>query len=330
MLRTAITGLGVISGAHISALKACKDVEIVALCDIDKSKRDLMPDIAFYEDYEEMCDVENLDTVHICLPHHLHTSMTLLAARKGISVFLEKPAGLNTEDLMTLDGVESTYDVKVGVCLQNRLNATTKKALSFIENGTYGRLIGMKAILAWDRESDYYTRDPWRGKISEAGSGLLMSQAIHTIDLMILFAGPVVSVRGTTSNLYHDAIEVEDTASACMIHSNGVRSIFFGTVAHCRDASVEIELVFENKVLYLDDEILYTSCGIEREILAENEKVHNGKRYYGAGHTLAIRQFYEAFSGLHSEYITLEDAKESIRVIDSIIKSETQYNSKKH
>jgi len=322
MIRTAIIGLGAISIAHISAISKCRQVELVAVCDVNSEKRSVLPHIPFYEDFEEMFAEEELDAVHICLPHHLHTMVSRKAAENKIHIFVEKPIGIGFQDFESMLFLEETYGVCVGVCLQNRYNKTSQRIKKIIESKEYGDLKGIKAILAWNRGMDYYFKDPWRGAVSGAGSGLLLSQAIHTIDLLAFLAGEVEWVKGATGNLLLEEIEVEDTAMAYIKHLNGVGSVFFGTVIHCINSNVEMEFVFENNVVYMNDDQLFLINEGERKILAKNHKISEGKKYYGAGHTLAIKQFYSSINNDKQDYISVQDAYECIKIIDGILKSD--------
>ena len=76
------------------------------------------------------------------------------------------------------------------------------------------------------RDAAYDARRDWRGRWATAGGGVLMNQAIHTLDLLQWFVGPVTDVRGTVATLaLHDVIEVEDTAAlACSTARTTTRS----------------------------------------------------------------------------------------------------------
>lgn len=321
MLKIAIIGLGVISVAHIDAIQHQPDVELVAVCDIDPGKKNLVPSARFYTDIEIMCENEQIDCAHVCLPHHLHVPVALQLAKHGIHVFLEKPAGLNAEDAARLLTAEEIYGVKIGICLQNRYNNTTQYLRKLIEKGTYGRLIGMRAMVAWDRRENYYDKDPWRGKTDQAGGGVMLSQAIHTLDLLCLFGGQVEWVSGLSGNLLLEEIEVEDTAAGYIRYTNGAGAIFYTTVTHCKNDSIEIELVFEKKTLHLDDLLLVEKSDSGSILLAENDRIVRGKNYYGAGHTKAIAAFYRSIVHGTVEYITVEEAMRSIKLIDAVLQS---------
>ena len=65
-LRVGVIGLGDVSTVHINAIKLSDKAELVAVCDIDETKMNLVEGANFYTDYNEMIEKENLDCVHLC------------------------------------------------------------------------------------------------------------------------------------------------------------------------------------------------------------------------------------------------------------------------
>ncbi|MEG1568998.1 MAG: Gfo/Idh/MocA family oxidoreductase, partial [Oscillospiraceae bacterium] len=66
MIRAAIIGLGDIAKIHLPTLKAMDNVELVAVCDIDKGKKDFAGDVPFYKDAKKLLREVKPDVVHIC------------------------------------------------------------------------------------------------------------------------------------------------------------------------------------------------------------------------------------------------------------------------
>src|SRR5699024_2878934 len=114
MLRIAMIGLGDIANIHLPIIRDNPNVSLVAVCDIDEHRKDAVPDATFYTNYEEMLAKENLDCVHICLPHYLHYEATKACVRRGVHVLQEKPLALNLEKSQALLRLEEEFeDVKI-------------------------------------------------------------------------------------------------------------------------------------------------------------------------------------------------------------------------
>jgi UDP-N-acetyl-2-amino-2-deoxyglucuronate dehydrogenase len=320
MLKVAVIGLGTISHIHIPAIKANPNAELVAVCDNDETLSNTVPGANFYSNFEVMLENEDIDCVHICLPHYLHYPVTKACVEKGVHVFLEKPLGLNAEEGRALVKLEEEYtDVKIGVCLQNRNNESFEKLQEIISSGEYGPIKGVKGLVAWFRPKQYYDIQPWRGQWKYAGGGVMINQALHTLDLMQLVGGEIESIRGSVDQLLDYNIEVEDTASARIQFKNGATGLFFATNANADNSSVELEVLFEKDRFTIKDSILIrvNEAG-EREELMEDSKLPGSKHYYGASHAKTINQFYSAIIENTQDYIHAKDALASIAIIDAI------------
>lgn len=317
-LRVGIIGLGDISMIHLHAIKSSNNAELVAVCDIDETKSNLIENVNFYTDYIEMIKEEKLDCVHICLPHYLHYPVTKEVANLGVNVLLEKPLCLDTEEAENFKELSDKVDSNICICLQNRYNNTVEKLKDIIDSGVYGKVVGIKGLVAWSRPKDYYTVKPWRGQMEFAGGGVMINQSVHTLDLMQLLGGKIKSIKGNIDNFLDYDIEVEDTVNAVVNFENGARGIFFATVANATNSSVEIEVVLENGIFTIKDSKLYRHIDGELIEIAEDERLSGSKHYYGASHGKLIDKYYECLLNNTKDYIHIEDAIPSIRMIDLI------------
>lgn len=321
MLKIGLVGLGVVSKIHIPIIEKQDNAKLVAVCDINNDLKSNYPYVNFYNNYKDMINNEKLDCVHICLPHYLHYEVTKFCVENGVNVFLEKPLALNYKEAIEINKIVEKNSVKVCLCLQNRLNETVEKLLEIKDSKKYGDIIGVKGLVSWYREKDYYDLNPWRKSMSEAGGGVMINQAIHTLDLMYKFCGEVESIKGNVSNLIYD-IEVEDTASANINFKNGARGLFFATVANVDNSSVELEILFEKgKFIIKDSKLVKINEDGSRIEIMEDSKLEGSKFYYGASHKKLIAKFYDCLINNDERYIHLSEGIESIKMIDCIRKS---------
>ncbi len=322
MLRVGVIGLGDIAKVHIPILKAMETVELVAVCDHDQERWFDDQGIHFYTDYVKMLDREQLDSVHICLPHYLHKPVAMECVARGIHLFLEKPMGINMTEVREFVELEvKNPKVKMNLCLQNRLNNTSIKMKQLVESNIYGKIQGIKGIVAWHRSLDYYQTKPWRGRLDLAGGGVMINQSIHTLDLMQWIGGDIKSIQGKTSQLLDYGIEVEDTASAHLEFAEGFYGMFYATNANPYNASVELEVVLEKARLVIKDNILYRWDDRGCHVIVEDERVKGTKFYYGASHKKLIHKFYDGLVGEHEEYIPVYEGVVSMQMIDAITRS---------
>jgi len=326
MLKVAVIGLGDISNIHIPTIRNNPDAQLVAICDIDQSKS-FGIESNFYSDYEEMLEEEILDCVHICLPHHLHYPVVKACVEKGLHVFLEKPLSHNLETAKKIVQLEAAHpDVKMCICYQNRMNDTFETLYNIVENGEYGAVTGVKGLVAWHRPATYYDEKPWRGKMAYAGGGVMINQAIHTLDLMQLIGGEIQSIKGSIDHLSDYGIEVEDTATAKISFKNGFTGLFFSTVVNANNSSVDFQVTFEKATFTIKDSILTkVDAHGEKTVIIEDQKLPGSKFYYGASHARLINRFYEAVQTKTDDYIHVKEGLMAMKMIDAI-----RTSSRKH
>ncbi|RDW21884.1 gfo/Idh/MocA family oxidoreductase [Oceanobacillus arenosus] len=323
MLNVAVIGLGDISKIHLPVIQENQNVTLIAVCDIDETLRDTVPGVNFYTDYHEMLEKEQLDCVHICLPHDQHYPATKACVEHGVHVFQEKPLARSAEEGMFIVDLEEQHkDVKICVSFQNRLNETFEKMQEMIESGEYGKVTGLKGLVTWYRPKEYYDVKPWRGIMRQAGGGVMINQAIHTLDQMQLIGGEVDAIRGSIDNLVDYGYEVEDTATANIQFKNGATGLFFATITNAINSSVEFQVVLEKGKLTIKDSVLTkTNAEGKKEKVIEDAKLPGAKFYYGASHSKLINHFYTCIEEDSQDYIHARDAQISMEMISAIRRS---------
>ncbi|WP_436853846.1 Gfo/Idh/MocA family protein [Staphylococcus caeli] len=323
MLNIGIVGLGDISQVHIHAIKHNSNAQLVAVCDVDPTYSDKIPNVHFYSNLEEMLRSEKLDCVHVCLPHYLHVWATKTCVEHGVHVLQEKPLANNAKEGMELIKLQHKYpNIKIGICFQNRYNDTFQMLKQIVESKSYGNIIGIKGLVTWYRPESYYTEKPWRGKKVTAGGGVLINQSIHTLDLMQILCGKIDTIKGTVSQLLDYNIEVEDTASAHIKFENDANGMFFATNANFGNSSIELQVTLENGKFTIKDNMLTRTDEQGNKVkIIEDAKMTSSKSYYGPSHSKLIAQFYECILHDYDNFVHVKDALPSIAMIDAIQKS---------
>lgn len=312
-MKSAIIGLGVIGNVHAKVLSSQKK-EIAALCDVDvsaaqKVKNGVAPDAEIYTDWIKMLDEVKPDVVHICTPHYLHADMVVEALGRGINVLCEKPLCIRREDIDRILDAEERSSAKLGVCHQNRyleVNSFVKEYLADKE------IIGAHGTVAWTRNADYYNSAEWRGTWDQEGGGVLINQALHTLDLVEWFCGEPTQVISSMDNYtLKGVIEVEDTLS---LRAFGDQPFsFFATNSTPCDFDVQVNIRLANKekltvfprMLLINGEIKLSSA--QTKVL--------GKACYGSGHEALIDDFYDCIATGRQFAINGKEGAKVVRLI---------------
>lgn len=308
-MKAAIIGCGSIADVHAAALKKERGVELRAFADCIVSRAETCcgnygdGQANAYEFYKEMIEKEKPDVVHICTPHSMHVPMALYSLEHGCHVFMEKPPGISRKEFASLLAEEGKGG-KIGICLQNRYNPTTKKVKELLADKVMGDVLGARAFVTWCRKEDYYTKSGWRGSHVTEGGGALINQAVHTLDLLVYFLGKPQWTEGSVANHHlKGVIEVEDTVEA-YIQFSGAAACFYATTAYAADSNVMLEICCRNGTIRLEGNTV--SCvyaGGRRECFEFCSDGAAGKSYWGNGHEACIHDFYEALSE-HREITT--------------------------
>ena len=324
VFRVALVGCGAISKNHLAALTSLECVNVVALCDIKEERAILRRDefalsAAIYTDYATMLDDEHLDAVHITTPHYLHAPMAIAALERDINVFLEKPMAISTDEIDGIMEAERKSRAKVTVSFQTRYNPATIEAMRIAEEDG-GAYSGYGSVF-WERGEKYYTESGWRGSTATEGGGVMINQAIHTIDLLCFFLGKPKKVCATKANHHlKGVIEVEDSCEGVIAFENGNQANFYATTAFKGYNATSLYLLTKNHKIEIRDNRLYVD-GEHVEAGRDHEN-YVSKACYGNGHATLIAKFYEAIENGTVMPVTTKSASYALRILLAAYRSD--------
>ncbi len=203
------------------------------------------------------------DAVILATPPDARKELTASCARAGIPVLSEKPLERTTaaaEDLIARMG-----DVPHGIVLQHRMRPASRAARDLLDGGTLGSVRLLRVDVPWWRDPSYY-RAPGRGSYARDGGGVLLTQAIHALDMGLwLTGGSVARVQGAAFCALHD-LEAEDSAVAGLTFDTGAVGLVMATTAAFPGAPETVELVCDGATLRLTSgrlEVLYRDGRVE-------------------------------------------------------------------
>ncbi len=324
-MKSAIIGLGAISAVHKKVLLE-QGQEIVAVCDNDESRFASFPNSLHYSDYVKMLDEVKPDVAHICTPHYLHADMICECLSRNINVICEKPLCINLNDGERIVQAEKNSKAILGVAHQNRYNPSSAFVKEYLKDNPPKTAM---AFVAWNRDKEYYDSGDWRGKQKTEGGGVLINQALHTLDLLQWLIGMPNAVSAVTASLkLKNVIEVEDTVVATF---SGERDFqFFATNCASTDFPIEITIETEKDIIRLySNSVSINGKQVDLSCrLADNNAVANGgcgkvygKQCYGGGHSVLIADFYDSVKSGKKFEMNGEEAFKVVRLIEAVYQS---------
>lgn len=223
--RAGIIGLGMASPPHALSLLDLKDrVEVVGAFSPSATRRNAFHQrfgLPVVESADAIFEDNSIDHVIILTPPNTHLEMVQRAAQAGKHVLLEKPLDITLERSKQLVETAEQAGIKLGVTFQRRFRATFREAERLIAAGELGDIVSASMQLGNWRPQSYYD-EPGRGTLARDGGGVLLTQAIHTIDQFIALAGlprevnclAVISAihRMETEDLVHATLRFDDGA----------------------------------------------------------------------------------------------------------------------
>lgn len=197
-----------------------------------------------YRDYQEMLQRESgrLDLCLIPTGIPWHTRMTLAALRAGANVLVEKPLAGSLAEVAAIREAERTSGLFVAVGFQDIYSPVNRWLKQQLCAGAIGRLHTVRFIGLWPRPADYFTRNPWAGRLHAEGTVVLDSPLnnafAHFVNLSLYFAGatPETSADARVESaelLRANAIESFDTSVVRARSAEGV-AFWFGATHTCR------------------------------------------------------------------------------------------------
>lgn len=247
MKKLALLGCGRISAKHVEAIKEVKGLSLVACCDINQTKAQVVAERTgchCFNDAEKMLREANIDLVSICTPSGLHPEHATLVASFGKHVITEKPLGCSVKACKEAIRACDVAKVRLFVVKQNRFNPAIKLLRRAFEAGRFGKLYMILANVLWSRPQSYYDEAPWRGTWSLDG-GCLSNQASHYVDLVQWFGGNVADVKATAATQARK-IEAEDTISLSIdFESGAVGNINATTLTYPKNLEGSLTLIGE-------------------------------------------------------------------------------------
>lgn len=223
-IKTGIIGAGKVGHLHAAALASNPKSAFTAVLGRSEAKTQAFADqygVKAYTDLKTFLKESGVEAVCICTPHPVHRDPSVAAAEAGIHLLVEKPLASSLEDCDAILEAVQKSGVKLSMVCQRRFYEPCARIHDAIEDGKIGKpILGTVTVLGW-RDQAYYDSDPWRGTWKDEGGGVLVNQAVHQLDLLLWYMGPVEEVSGFWGNLNHPDIEVEDTAVASIRFKSG-------------------------------------------------------------------------------------------------------------
>lgn len=244
--RIALIGLGMAVTPHARSYLDLEDRVEVAYAYSPSAERRAAFAKAFQfptcDSLETILADKSVSAVSILTPPNTHLDLVRRCAAAGKHILLEKPLEVSTARAAELVKACRDGRVMLGVVLQHRFRPAGLKLAEMLQRGELGDLVGCSTVIRLWRPQSYYDQ-PGRGTKARDGGGVLLTQGIHTLDLMLSFAGPVAEVCGYATTSAVHRMETEDMVCAAARFANGAHGTIDATTAAYPGFAERIEII---------------------------------------------------------------------------------------
>jgi UDP-N-acetyl-2-amino-2-deoxyglucuronate dehydrogenase len=327
--RLGIIGLGMAVTPHARSLVDLKDrVEVAYAFSPSEARR-----AAFAKSFPfPACDRldailadTSVDAVAILTPPNTHLDLVRRCAAAGKHILLEKPLEVSTANALALVEAAEQAGVTLGVMLQHRFRPAGMRLRELLRAGELGRIVGCSTTIRLWRPQSYYDVEG-RGTRARDGGGVLITQGIHTLDLMLSLAGPVAEVAAyaVTSSVHR--METEDMVAAAVRFANGALGTIDATTAAYPGFPERIDIIGETATAALAGTALTVAHhdGRVTEVKADESAGGTGADPMAFPHDYHLGIWTDFFDAIDAKRLPAVSGREALKVhrlIDALLES---------
>jgi UDP-N-acetyl-2-amino-2-deoxyglucuronate dehydrogenase len=244
-----VVGAGMAAKPHALALNALRDrIAVRGVWRRNRAELDQFCasyDFPAAESYEALLTDPAVDAILVLTPPNAREDMVAAAAKAGKHVLMEKPVERSTAAAERIVASCDAAGVTLGIIFQHRFRAASMALADKVRSGALGVLHAVHLVVPWWRPQQGYYDKPGRGTFAQDGGGVLITQAIHSLDLMLSLTGPVKAVTALAATTGLHNMETEDFVAGGLEFANGAVGGLMATTANFPGSAEGLTLNFE-------------------------------------------------------------------------------------
>lgn len=333
-LNVALIGLGMVAETHLRAIAdlkaelnlagifARRPQSLASFADLAEQILDQRP--RAYGSVDEIAADPAVDFAIVLTPPNARLEIVAALARAGKHVLMEKPVERDSQAAAQIADICDSAAIMGAVVFQHRMRAASQQLKRQIDAQAYGKLHLVEVAVPWWREQAYYD-EPGRGTYERDGGGVLISQAIHTLDLLISLVGDVRQVQAMARRSGLHQMESEDFVSAGLDFDCGAHGSLMASTALYPGDAESITLHFDQAVTHLQSGVLTTRWHDGRvEEFGDTAATGGGAdpmAFTHDWHRDVIADFCRAIRAGSQPLVPVNAALQVHRLIDALIES---------
>lgn len=332
-----LIGVGMVARTHVDAIAATKgSLNLAGVYGRDNNRaaafaesiRDVVGALPHvYESVESIARDTTIDFVIVATPPNARLEICQILAASGKPVLMEKPVERDTQAAKQIVELFEQAKLPLGVVFQHRARESSQQLSQLLQGRSLGDVAVVEIKIPWWRDQAYYD-EPGRGTYARDGGGVLISQAIHTLDLALSVLGPVSSVQAMACSTALHSLEAEDYVNAGLKFESGAVGSLIASTASFPGSAESIVLHCEKASVTLQSGTIVTHWRDGRtDSLGESADTGGGAdpmAFTHAWHQGVIEDFASAIKNRREPMASGREALQVHRLIDALIASSRQ------
>lgn len=330
-LKIAVIGCGSIAQhRHLPEYKFNKNVEIVAVCDINEERANQVAEkyeAKVYTDYKELLQSGEVDAVSVCTPNYLHAPISIAALEAGIHVLCEKPMATSYEEADAMISAAEKNGKKLMIAHNQRFVKSHQKARQLIESGEVGKIYSFRSAFGhggpegWSVEG----KGGWFFKKDQAFIGAMGDLGVHKTDLLRYILGEeFVEVGAFVETSAKDFADVDDNAVCVLKTESGIIGTLAASWAYVGKEDNSTIIYGEKAILRLEDHPTYSlvvQYATGEVVNYELGKIQSNDEG-GQNNSYVVENFVDCVLNNTEPLVTGEEGKRSLGVVLAALQSQ--------
>ncbi|MCJ8520074.1 putative dehydrogenase [Pseudorhizobium tarimense] len=328
-MRIGLIGLGMAAAPHAQSLLELRNrVEVAGAYSPTATRRQAFRekwDLPVVDDLDVIFNDPSIEAVVILTPPNSHLELVQRATGSGKHILLEKPLEVSMKRSTALVEVAEAAGVKLGIVLQHRFRPIRLALASIVSEGRLGEIVSASARLYNWRPQSYYDQ-PGRGTKARDGGGVLLTQGIHTLDLLISVAGMPVEVMAYTATTPVHRMETEDLAAGTIRFAKGALGTVIATTCAYPGLPDAIELIGTKGMARIEGATLIANFHDGTTVELDDGALGGGAgadpmAFSHAHHRAVLEDFIDAVEGDREPRVSGRQALKVHRLIEALLRS---------
>lgn len=276
-----IIGFGWMGQIHAKLLKSNDDCVIKAIADKDYSKLEIgkkLYNIDVYQDYRELLDREDIETVFIVTPAKFHYQIVKDSIEAGKNILCEKPLALTREEVDSLRLIVNKSDKKFIICFPERFAVSSQEAKDIIDDGLIGKIDYIRGNFRFGMKEHNLIHGDWVFDRKQGG-GLILEASVHLWDFVRWLTGKeILKVVGVAHEYLKNDAAIEDNFAAIAYLENGGIACIDMSGSLPKDSATDkrFEIIGSEGYIYIDEFRNYITINSDKGIDANPGMIVKG------------------------------------------------------